>query len=86
MEALVGGAYQFFLFTPRTTDVDLWLNVLPSLSDWGRVRLTFGSSIKWEIVNDFYWSINANANYDSRPPEDTEKTDWNFWTSLGYKF
>ena len=86
LEALIGGDYDFFIFTPTETDVGIWFNLYPNLSDWGRFRAAVGASIQWEIFKDFYWSINANSSYDNRPPEGAETTDWNFWTSLGYKF
>jgi hypothetical protein len=86
LEAVVGGDYEFFRFSPRKTDFTIDLALYPSLTSWGRYRGYMGSSLRWELVADFYFSLNLSVDYDSDPPTTGENTDWRFWTSLGYSF
>ncbi|HPA80675.1 MAG TPA: DUF481 domain-containing protein [Thermoanaerobaculales bacterium] len=86
LEVVIAGDYEFFEFSPRKTDFTIDLSLYPSLTSWGRVRGYLGSSLRWELIKDFYFSLNLSVDYDSRPPQDSESTDWRFWTSLGYSF
>ncbi|MCH7805202.1 MAG: DUF481 domain-containing protein [Acidobacteria bacterium] len=78
--------YDFFTFGDHETDIVTTLTVLPSLSDWGRVRAQLDSRIRYELFKDFFWAITLFDQYDSRPPEGTEKNDFGITTSVGWSF
>ena len=40
----------------------------PSLTEWGRQRVQLNSSLKREIVKDFFVGLNVFDSYDSAPP------------------
>jgi hypothetical protein len=78
--------YELFSFQDPEVDIITTLTVLPSLSDWGRIRADLDTRIQFEIFKDFFWSATAFDNYDSRPPEGNETNDFGITTSVGYSF
>jgi hypothetical protein len=98
LEAALGTTYQFFIFGDRETDLTVDLSVLPNITTWGRVRANFGTVLRYELITDFYISLNASATYDSQPPSDKlppldelplsdgQEGDWSLWMSFGYTF
>jgi hypothetical protein len=86
IESLGGLTFQAFKFSDPEVDITSNLFGIPSISDWGRVRLEFDVKLRWEIFKDFYWSASAFDSFDSRPPEGTEKNDFGVSTSIGYRF
>ncbi|HEY4286611.1 MAG TPA: DUF481 domain-containing protein [Puia sp.] len=58
-----------------------------SLSEKGRIRLDGNTSFSWELVRDFYLSINPYTSFDSKPPTGGGPTfDFGVAISLSYKF
>jgi hypothetical protein len=62
------------------------LCVYPSMTNHGRVRSTFDSSLYLDLVGDLYFRLGLYHNYDSRPPTDTPKIDYGVTTSIGWSF
>lgn len=83
-EILLGGGFQFFRF--KTANFSSSLRGYPSVTDWGRFRADGDVSMKFEIIKDLYWNFSIYANYDSRPPENTVKSDYGFSSGLGWTF
>ena len=74
VESIAGVYHQLFVWGDREAEMTTSLIAFPSLSDPGRLRMEFNTSIRWEIFNDFFWGISAFDSFDSRPPtEATEK-------------
>ncbi len=86
IEALAIVQYQLFNFGDPETDIVVSFSILPSLSDWGRFRMNFDTRIRYELFKDFFWSVSAYDQYDSRPPEGTERNDFGVNTSVGWSF
>ncbi len=87
IELQLGLRYDFFLFDDPETDIVVDWKVLPSLSEWGRVRSELSARLMHEIINDLTVNLELSASYDSRPPENTtEKTDYSIVTSVGWKY
>ena len=87
VEALFGTQYAYFHYdTPeRTAYVDLQL--LPSLTDAGRVRAAATGRCRYEIVKDFFFELSVFASYDNRPGADAKSnSDYGTETSLGFTF
>ncbi len=78
--------YELFVFQDPEVDIFTTLTVLPSLSDFGRIRADLDTRIKWELFKDFSWSATVFDNYDSRPPEGSETNDFGITTSIGWSF
>jgi hypothetical protein len=83
-EAVVGANVSFFRF--RTTNFVVNTNVYPSLTDLGRVRLDLNAAVKLRLAKRLYWSLSYYLNYDSRPPQDLNGTDYGSAGSIGWKF
>jgi uncharacterized protein DUF481 len=63
------------------------LQIIPSLTDAGRVRLQADARVRREIISDFYVSVSVFDSFDSRPPtEGASKNDWGPVVSIGYKW
>jgi hypothetical protein len=86
LEALLGLQYELFTFGNRDTDLTIKLDTYPNLTTSGRVRLVFGSTLRHEVVNDLYVSLNLDATYDNKPPTEAEGSDWSLVSGVGYSF
>ena len=78
--------YELFSFQDPEIDITTTLTVLPSLSDWGRIRADLDTRIRFELFQDFSWSATLFDNYDSRPPAGNETNDFGVTTSVGWSF
>ena len=71
---------------PKVT-ISASLEVFPSLSEGGRVRLEATASAKREIVSDFYLSLSVYDSFDSKDPSTgLAKNDWGPTLSVGWQF
>jgi hypothetical protein len=83
-EILLNGVFQFFRF--KTTNFTASIRGYPSITDLGRFRADGDVSMKFELIKDLYWNFSIYANYDSRPPENTVKSDYGFSSGIGWTF
>ncbi len=87
LEGLLGIGFSKYLYDHPNVDIDLSLNVFPSLTESGRVRSKFNARIRREIVDDLFLDITLFASYDSDPQSvDGATTDQGIVTSLGWSF
>ena len=84
LESVFAADFTTFRFT--TLDLHSHLYVFPSLSEFGRVRISTVSDLKIELVKDFYFGFRIYENFDSRPPVTAPKNDVGVTTSVGWKF
>jgi len=86
LEGLVVVDYSVFIYDDPEVSFTLSSKLIPSLSDWGRLRFDIDSNLKWEIFNDFYLKWTFFYNFDSRPlTEGAAKNDWAV-TLLGVEY
>ncbi len=87
LEGLLGTQYAFFQTDTPERRVTARFDVLPSLTDPGRVRSQALIESRYEIVRDFIFQVTLNASYDSRPgPDAKSHADYGVVTSLGFTF
>lgn len=86
LEVQIASEIRRYLFDTPQRNLDLDVAVLPSLSDWGRLRVEVSLDLRYEIVKDFFFEISFYESHDNRPAEDAPNNDWSVTTSLGYKF
>jgi len=93
LEAYVTMNWDWFRFDTPELDLSTTLQVIPNLSDTGRVRGELDIKLKWEMIEDLFWELTFYDSYDSRPPSPTDiladkpvKNDYGIITSVGYKF
>jgi hypothetical protein len=79
--------FEFFSWGGLDTDLSSRLIVIPVINQWGRWRISFVTSFRREIVQDFYFNVSINEQFDSKPPTDgTETNDLSLTTSFGWSF
>jgi hypothetical protein len=86
-EAVVGSRYRYFMYDFPKVTISANLEVFPSLTEGGRVRLEAAASAKREIISDFYLSLSIYESFDSKDPTTgLAKNDWGPTLSIGWKF
>jgi hypothetical protein len=79
--------YSTFTYDYPSTEISASLVVFPSLTESGRVRLEFDSSLRRELVKDFYFNLRLFDSFDNKSfVEGAEENDWGVVTSLGWTF
>jgi len=87
LEGIVGGRYSYFMYDFPKLTVGAEVQVFPSFTVSGRVRVEAAASVKREIVSDFYLAISIFDSFDSRDPTTLEsKNDWGPTLSIGWQF
>ena len=84
IEALTG--MEFYIVRFASSQMKSKLLVYTGLTDWGRVRVDWESSISWEVWNNVYWKTSVLENFDSRPPEGASNNDFTLTSSFGLTF
>jgi hypothetical protein len=87
IEALVAVKYDFYSFiSPRVT-LSFAESGFIGLTETGRVRLDGDINLEYEMVTDFFISLQFYHNYDSRSPATAmPNIDYGFVAGLRYKF
>lgn len=83
-EAIIGTQLNFFRF--KTTNILADARVYPSMTDLGRERFDFNTSLKLRIAKDLFRNLGYCLNYDSRPPSNLPKSDYGSTSSVGWTF
>jgi len=87
IEGQVSLNMQWFRYDEPELDFSTRLDIIPNLSDFGRVRAELDVSLKWEIVSDLFWDLSFYNSFDSDPPAVVaEKNDYGIITSVGWDF
>ena len=87
MSGLFRGQYHFFLYNYPKTDITVDLGILPSISEWPRLRLEFNAALMREIVTDFTINFSIYDSYDSDPLDlRAEKSDYGIVSSIGWSY
>ena len=84
IESLGRVSYQLFRFNDPEIDLTTGLSVIPSLSDWGRVRGNVDITLSWEIISDLSWTLSFKDSYDNDPPADAANNDYSLITGLAW--
>ena len=87
VEATFTVNWDWFLFEDPELDLSLRLQVIPSLTEKGRVRGEFDTTLSWEIINDLKWALTYYNSWDNQPqsPEGAS-SDYGINTALVYEF
>ena len=69
-------------------DISSEVDVYPSFTVSGRVRLEYDLSVKYEILTDVFLNLTYYQNFDSKPDDTggSSKNDYGIITSIGYTF
>ncbi len=87
LEAYGTVRWDWFRYDAPELDLSTSLQVIPNLTDTGRVRGELATKFKWEMIENLFWQLELYDSYDSRPAAvGAEKNDYGIITSLGYDF
>jgi len=87
VEAMGGIRADWFRYDEPEFDFSMEFILFPSLTESGRIRGELDTSIRWEIVSDFFWGFTLYHSYDSEPQGvDANKVDYGVTTSVGWSF
>lgn len=87
VEAFATLAWDWFRYDTPELDFSTNLQIIPNLTDTGRVRADFDVSMKWEMIEDLFWELEFYNSFDSDPVVlGAEENDYGVITSLGWEF
>ena len=87
IEAVFTGTWDWFRFDSPELDWSNSLRIIPSLTDNGRVRGDFDTSLRWEMFRDLKWGLSFYSSYDSKPQtESSSNSDYGINSTLTYEF
>jgi len=77
----------YFKFQHPDLQVSMSNAAYISLSQAGRYRYDGSIDFSWELVKDFYYTINLTSDYDSKPADvGSAKVDYGIVMGISYKF
>ena len=87
LELPVRTNYEFFKYSTPKLSVNIDVSLIPSISDWGRLRTAFDGRVSWEMIKDLMWEISGYFSSDNRPPMGAiASTDYGIVTSIKWTF
>lgn len=87
IEALLKLKMKWFRYRHPKVDITSTLNTYPSLTTFGRVRLEYNLSSKFEIVKDLYFNAQLYDYFDNQTSDGSKaNNDWGIITSIGFTF
>lgn len=87
LESYVTLQWDWFRYDSPELDWSTNFQVIPSITESGRVRSEFDTTLKWEIVGDLYWRLEIYDSYDNQPQSAEGATnDYGIITSVEYDF
>lgn len=87
VEALFTVKWDWFLFQNPELDWSTSLQVIPSITESGRVRGELDTALRWEIINDLKWNISIYSSFDNMPTgAETSSSDYGVNTGVTYEF
>jgi hypothetical protein len=87
IEALVRLNFKWFQYRHPKIDVTNRINLYPSITSFGRVRMEYNLSSKFEIVKDLFLNLQLYDYYDSQTSDGSKaNNDWGIITSIGFTF
>jgi len=93
LEANFSANWDWFLFDDPELDWSTTLQVIPSLTEKGRVRGELDTTLSWEVFGDLKWALSFYGSWDNQPQSDAGITpnavstsDYGVNTALSYDF
>jgi len=93
LEANFSANWDWFLFDDPELDWSTTLQVIPSLTEKGRVRGELDTTLSWEVFGDLKWALSFYGSWDNQPQSDAGITpnaastsDYGVNTAFSYDF
>jgi len=89
LESVFAASFDWFRFRSPELDLATSLVLFPGLTEYGRVRGTLETSLRWEIFEDFFWELSLYNDYDNQAGESgnsssSNKNDYGISTGIGW--
>ena len=78
--------FNFFKYRQPNMQISTTQSLFYGIAQNNRVRYSTNTSFSWELIKDFYFTMNPYINYDSSPPEGGNTVDYGISFNLSYKF
>lgn len=86
LEGYLGGTVAWFQHSFPKTDLKTSIDVIPSLTESGRLRTNLDISLTREFIEDLSLDLRFYYTTDNRAPQESAEDDWGVVTSLEYSF
>jgi hypothetical protein len=87
VEGIMTFRTSYYAYDFPKTNLDVAFQYFPSLSNFGRQRIQFDSSVRRELWKDVFLSVNVFDTFDSEPPSvDADKNDVGVVLSFGWSY
>ncbi len=87
LEAVLSANWDWFLFDDPDLDWSSRIQIIPSLTENGRVRGELETTLAWEIIGDLKWAVSIYGSWDNQPNSaDGATSDYGINTALAYDF
>lgn len=87
IEAVLSVNWDWFRFDDPELDWSTAFELIPNLSELGRVRANLDTALQWEMIDDFKWGISIYSTFDNQPQSaDGASSDYGVNTTLTYEF
>ncbi len=86
LEAVVNLAHSKFRYDRPKLNLSTKLSTYGNITHLGRYRMEFSTYLSWEVMSDFIVQLSLYDSFNSDPPADASRNDWNTAFSLGYTF
>ena len=87
LEATFTANWDWFLFDDPELDWSSRIQLIPSLTEKGRVRGELDTTLSWEIIGDLKWAVSLYGSWDNQPQSvEGSTSDYGVNTTLAYDF
>jgi len=91
VESVFIGTIDWYHFSEPELDLSSTLAVLPSLTEFGRVRSSLNLALRWEIFEDFFWQVSLFDDYDNEAETGdsnnaASSNDYGITTGIGWSY
>ena len=87
LESTFSANWDWFLFEDPELDWSTRLQIIPSLTERGRVRGELNTTLSWELIGDLNLAFSLYGSWDNQPQSEVGATsDYGVNTTLIYKF
>lgn len=87
LEAFFTVEWDWFVFQDPELDWSTTVQIIPSLTESGRVRGELDTSLKWEVIGDLNWGLSFYGSFDNQQSTAGESTsDYGVNTTITYEF
>jgi hypothetical protein len=77
--------FNFFKYSQPNIQISSSQTVFFGITQKGRIRFTGNTSFSWQLIRDFYLTINPYTNFDNQSSESSD-FDYGISLSVSYKF